>query len=88
MSSKKHKGLIRRPSGLMALEQRFMFDGAALADAVQSADVLPDAPLADKSVSDTTPMLRLDIVSPIGLAQADVLNAARTQAQTLLAGPA
>ncbi len=34
--SKKTKGLTRRASGLMALEQRFMFDGAAVADAVST----------------------------------------------------
>lgn len=37
MSNKKNTGLIRRASGLMALEQRFMFDGAAVADAVDTA---------------------------------------------------
>lgn len=33
MSKPKHPGLKRRPSGLMALEPRFMFDGAAVAEA-------------------------------------------------------
>ncbi len=37
MSNKKNTGLIRRASGLMALEQRFMFDGAVAADAVDTA---------------------------------------------------
>jgi len=35
MQTKKNPGLIRRASGMMALEQRFMFDGAAVADALQ-----------------------------------------------------
>ena len=35
MPHKKNTGLTRRASGLMALEQRFMFDGAAVADALQ-----------------------------------------------------
>lgn len=37
MSNKKNPGLTRRASGLMALEQRFMFDGAAVADALDTA---------------------------------------------------
>lgn len=42
MSSKKHQGLTRRTSGLMALEPRFMFDGAAVVDAIQTtADAAP-----------------------------------------------
>ena len=36
MSDKKNAGLTRRTSGLMALEPRFMFDGAAVADAVSA----------------------------------------------------
>jgi VCBS repeat-containing protein len=36
MSNKKNSGLTRRASGLMALEPRFMFDGAALTDATQT----------------------------------------------------
>ncbi len=43
MSNKKHSGLIRRAPSLMALEQRFMFDGAAI-------DSLHD------TLTDTTPL--------------------------------
>ncbi len=42
----KTPGLTRRSSGLMALEQRFMFDGAAVADAVQTLTTDSDATLA------------------------------------------
>jgi hypothetical protein len=38
MSKSKNPGLTRRASGLMALEQRFMFDGAAVSDALQVVD--------------------------------------------------
>ena len=41
MQIKKNLGLVRRASGLMALEQRFMFDGAAVADALQVALLHP-----------------------------------------------
>ena len=42
MSTKKNTGLTRRASGLMALEPRFMFDGAAVAEA--SHVLAPSAP--------------------------------------------
>lgn len=41
--AQKTPGLTRRASGLMALEQRFMFDGAAVVDAVQTVSVDSDA---------------------------------------------
>mgnify|MGYP000535330783 CR=1 FL=1 len=43
MSSKRNAGLTRRASGLMALEPRYMFDGAALVQAVDTVDVHVDA---------------------------------------------
>ncbi|MBK5913069.1 DUF4347 domain-containing protein [Rhodocyclus purpureus] len=39
--------LVRRGPNPMALEQRFMFDGAAVADAAHAADAPTDNPLAD-----------------------------------------
>ncbi len=45
-SAHKTPGLTSRSSGLMALEQRFMFDGAAVADAVQTLTTDSDATLA------------------------------------------
>ena len=38
MSSKKKSGLVRRAKGLMALEPRYMFDGAAVTNAVDTVD--------------------------------------------------
>ena len=46
MSSKKKAALTRRATGLMALEPRFMFDGAAVADALQTLVVDKDSSLA------------------------------------------
>ena len=61
MSNKKHTGLTRRTSGLMALEQRFMFDGAAVDTAV---DVLtrsePSIVLADSHDTIDPAMFELD----------------------------
>jgi len=61
MSNKKHTGLVRPVAGLMALEQRFMFDGAALADAsaTVSKSVATDAGLLQfaHGAEKTTPAL-------------------------------
>ena len=37
-NNQKNAGLVRRGSGLMALEQRFMFDGAAVSDSIAAFD--------------------------------------------------
>ena len=42
MSNKKHTGLTRRTPSLMALEQRFMFDGAAVDTALDAAKPMAD----------------------------------------------
>jgi hypothetical protein len=69
MSKSKNPGLIRRASGLMALEQRFMFDGAAVADALQVVDTVIDT----RRESDTTTAKMFDLLAPaapVALAQA------------------
>ena len=38
MSSKKKSGLVRRAKGLMALEPRYIFDGAAVTNAIDTVD--------------------------------------------------
>ncbi len=53
MSNNKHLGLKRRNSGMMALEQRFMFDGAAV-------DTLHDQ-LVDSSVADASTVVVADV---------------------------
>ena len=69
MSKSKNLGLTRRASGLMALEQRFMFDGAAVADALQVADAVIDT----RRESDTATAKLFDLwapAAPVALAQA------------------
>ena len=69
MSKSKNLGLTRRASGLMALEQRFMFDGAAVADALQVADAVIDT----RRESDTATAKLFDLLAPaapVALAQA------------------
>ena len=72
MSKSKNLGLTRRASGLMALEQRFMFDGAAVADALQVADAVIDT----RRESDTATAKLFDLLAPaapvaLAKAQAD-----------------
>jgi VCBS repeat-containing protein/CshA-type fibril repeat protein len=66
MSNKKHTGLTRRTSGLMALEQRFMFDGAAIDTA---HDQLVDATALDTVQLVSADVFRFD-ASTSGLASA------------------
>jgi uncharacterized repeat protein (TIGR01451 family) len=69
MSNKKNPGLTRRASGLMALEQRFMFDGAAVADALQ----VVDAVIETNRESDAATAKLFDLLAPaapVALAQA------------------
>ena len=56
--SKKTKGLTRRASGLMALEQRFMFDGAAVDVA---HDQLIDAPALDSAQTVAPDLFKFDV---------------------------
>ena len=47
MSKPKNAGLTRRASGLMALEQRFMFDGAGVGEAVEAVILaMPESVMA------------------------------------------
>jgi uncharacterized repeat protein (TIGR01451 family) len=77
MSNQKTPGLTRRSSGLMALEPRFMFDGAAVADAI---DLALDMHQADSNEGDAFEAKNLfTLADPNGalpLAQAQV-NASR-----------
>jgi hypothetical protein len=57
MSNKKNPGLTRRASGLMALEPRFMFDGAAVDTA---HDQLADTAALDRTQAVNTNLFRLD----------------------------
>ncbi|WP_300557384.1 Ig-like domain-containing protein [Limnohabitans sp. Rim8] len=69
MSKSKNLGLTRRASGLMALEQRFMFDGAAVADALQ----VVDAVIETSRESDAATAKLFDLLAPaapVALAQA------------------
>ncbi len=69
MSNKKNAGLTRRASGLMALEPRFMFDGAAVDTAVDAL-AHPDVVVP---VADTPPMFDVSALASVNLGQAMAL---------------
>ena len=85
MSKNKHQGLKRRSSGMMALEQRFMFDGAAV-DTLH--DQLVDASVKVASTTVVSDVFKFDastasLASTAQLAQQQVRDylAAATDAQ-------
>jgi VCBS repeat-containing protein len=78
-TTKKNTGLTRRANGLMALEPRFMFDGAAVADAVDAATKTTDATAIDASAH------LLQLATKDAQATSSALVAAQAQAERLVA---
>ncbi len=79
MSNKKNSGLTRRASGLMALEPRFMFDGAAVDSAT---DTLTSTTPVDVASSLSAGVFKLDASA---VALASTAQAAQEQARNYLA---
>ena len=75
---KKNTGLTRRTSGLMALEPRFMFDGAAVSDAVDATAKTMDASTVDAGAH------LLNLVTRDAQVASSALVAAQAQADRLV----
>ncbi len=77
MSNKKNSGLTRRASGLMALEPRFMFDGAAVDSATDVLAHPVDAPLVDaQPLFDISALSTVNLVPVMTQVQEQVRQAA------------
>jgi VCBS repeat-containing protein len=82
-ATKAQRRLRGAPPRPMLLEQRFMFDGAALVDGVDTVSKALDA--ADTSTKTVDKTIHLDIVAPAGVTVSDTIRTAKAEAEKLVA---